>query len=129
MIKPPSQKKAIRAYISGNALQLALGTCNAPLRVPIDEKTMLDILKGNISEIREWKCHVEIFFNEVHPCILAKIAADYDISIERMGDAFFKLPKAYRQGNFAALYKAATTYGLEMIWEEKDGNCCLTMPC
>ena len=121
--------KQIKAYISGDALRMAIGTCNVPMREKIDRMTMLGILRGNFVDIERWGCHLDIFFNEVHPCVLAKIAADYDISLENMANAFFKLPKMYQQNNFASLYKAASIKGLGAIWEEKDGNCCLTMPC
>ena len=119
----------MEAYISGNPLNLAVTTCNVSYRRQIDGETLLSLLKGENGDFEKWKFHVQAFFNEVHPCIIAKIAVDNEISIESLGKTFFGLDKVYQEENFLELYNAAKNSGLERIWQENGGRCCLTMPC
>lgn len=118
----------MEAYISGNPLNLAVTTCNVSYSRQIDGTTLLSLLRGEQGDADAWQFHLQAFFNEVHPCVIAKIAMDNDISIETMGKAFFGLARIYQEQNFLALYDAAKSCGLEQIWQENDGRCCLTMP-
>lgn len=120
--------KQFKAYIAGDALRMGVTTSNVPMRKQIDRETMISLLNGNIADFDKWRYHLNIFFNEVHPCLIVKIAVDYRIPIRLMAVAFFKLPKKFQHDNFLCIYNAVSQYGLEAIWEEKDGKCCLTMP-
>lgn len=117
----------MEAYISGSPLDIAVTTCNVSFKHKIDAGTLLALLKGEKPVDGQWQSHLHVFFNEVHPCIIAKIAVDQHLGMESLAKVFFGFEKVFQEPNFLSLYNAAKQHGLESIWQENAGKCSLTM--